>query len=332
LLAPVTPIHQSRIRTGNESGCTALNAEMADFARLVGAALCPVLLEGETGSGKTHLARLIHQSSPRARGPFVRVNCGAIPDSLFERELFGHVRGAFTDARDNGAGFLEAAHGGTLFLDEIGELPLQLQPKLLAVLEDGVFRKLGSPRETTVDVHVIAATNRDLTEMVRLKQFREDLYYRFSVLRYRVPPLRERREEIPELVHRLLLKTARRGEAPELTPAAMRALTEHDWPGNVRELDNALRAALLFTGGGPVDVEHLPSELRVGGGRTVEASGCAVRAERYCAPPEPAREVEMIRRALEEAGGNKTAAARALGMSRTTLWTKLYRYGVVAPG
>ncbi|HEX2205727.1 MAG TPA: sigma 54-interacting transcriptional regulator, partial [Longimicrobium sp.] len=210
-----------------EASSGAFSTEMTDFARLAGSSTCPVLLHGETGSGKTRLARLVHDSSRRAGKPFVRVNCGAIPESLFEREMFGHVRGAFTDARDSGTGFLEAAHGGTLFLDEIGELPLNVQPKLLAVLEDGVFRKLGSPRETAVDVHVVAATNRDLRDMVRQKTFRQDLYYRFSVLQYRVPPLRERPEEIPALVRELLRKNAPPGQT--ITEAAMRVLEDHPW-------------------------------------------------------------------------------------------------------
>lgn len=310
-----------------ESQGVGLGGAVSDFVRLVGSSGCPVLLHGETGCGKTRLARLIHESSRRARMPFVRVNCGAIPESLFEREMFGHVRGAFTDARESGTGFIETAHGGTLFLDEIGELPLQVQPKLLAVLEDGAFRRLGSPRETAVDVHVIAATNRNLREMVRQKQFRQDLYYRFSVLQYRVSPLRERLEELPDLVRELLRKNAGPLQA-EITPAAMNVLAAHKWPGNIRELENALRAGLVYAQGAAIEPHHLPPDVGASYESAYEDGISRRTTERYSAPRDPRREAEMIRRALEEAGGIKTVAARALGMSRSTLWAKLHRYAL----
>jgi transcriptional regulator with PAS, ATPase and Fis domain len=304
--------------------------DMLGFARVAAESGHSVLITGETGCGKTHLARLVHESGPRARRPFVRVNCAAIPDSLFEREMFGHVRGAYTDARDAAAGFLEAASGGTLFLDEIAELAPQNQPKLLAVLEDGCFRKLGSPVESRADVQVIAAANRDLPEMVRLKQFRQDLFYRISVLRYNVSPLRERRGEIPALVEQLLEKNRRPGaDRPYLTPEALAVLRRHSWPGNIRELENVLRAAAAFAGGGDIGLEHLPPEVMAPfhGGMAGASISFARTPERYSAPTEPQREIEMIREALDEAGGNKTVAARQLGMSRSTLWAKLQRYG-----
>jgi DNA-binding NtrC family response regulator len=289
---------------------------LADFVALAGSSSCAILLSGETGCGKTHLARLIHQASPRARQPFVRVNCGSIPDTLFERELFGHVRGAFTDAREGGTGFMEAAHRGTLFLDEVGELPLAMQSKLLAVLEDGTFRRLGSPRETAVDVRFITATNRDLQAMVRAGSFRQDLFYRISVIQHRVPALHERRDELPSLVAELL----RRHAPPrvEVAPAAMELICAYSWPGNIRELENALRAGIVFSRGEAIEPEHLPGHVRAGG---------TPPGERYCAPDEPAMESEAIRQAVVAANGNKTAAARALGMSRSTLWAKLNRYG-----
>lgn len=305
-------------------------AEVLAFAAIAAESGHPVLVTGETGSGKTHLARLIHQSGTRTRQPFVRVNCAAIPDSLFEREMFGHVRGAFTDARDGGAGFLEAANGGTLFLDEVSELPLQTQPKLLAVLEDGCFRKLGSPREIHVDVQVIAATNRDLGEMVRLKQFREDLFYRLSVLRCAVPPLRKRTGEIPGLVDALLGRIARGGREPaRITGEALNVIVGYPWPGNIRELENALRTASAFSRGEPIRPVHLPPEVR---GIAPPATGEGERArrnaesKRYAAPLDPEHEALVIRAALEAAGGNKTRAARSLGMSRSTLWAKLQRF------
>ena len=303
--------------------------DMLSFAGVAAESGHAVLITGETGCGKTHLARTIHASGPRAPRPFVRVNCAAIPDSLFEREMFGHVRGAFTDARDAAAGFLEAANGGTLFLDEISELAPQNQPKLLAVLEDGCFRKLGSPHEVHVDVHFIAAANRDLSEMVRQKLFREDLLYRLSVLRYTIPPLRERLAELPELVEAILRRNARPGAPPPaVAPETLACLRRYGWPGNIRELENSLRAASVFSRGETLLPEHLPAEVREGRATPAgNGSSSSPRATaRYSAPGDATHEVQMIRQALEEAGGNKTHAARRLGMSRSTLWAKLQRY------
>ena len=303
------------------------------FARIAAESGHSVLITGETGSGKTHMARQIHRAGPRASRPFVRVNCAAIPDALFEREMFGHVRGAFTDAREASAGFLEAANGGTLFLDEVSELAPQVQPKLLAVLEDGCFRRLGSPREERVDVQVIAATNRDLAGLVAQKLFRQDLLYRVSVLRYTVPPLRQRPAEIPALIAELLQRNARPGApSPTVSREAMLLLRAYPWPGNIRELENVLRAAAAFSGGGEIRPGHLPPEVRDGGpapSAPPAAHAAALRAsDRYAAPDEPEAEAELIRRALDQAGGNKTHAARMLGMSRSTLWAKLLRHGV----
>jgi DNA-binding NtrC family response regulator len=305
-----------------------LLSDMLAFARVAGESGHAVLILGETGSGKTHLAREVHRAGPRAGRPFVRVNCAAIPDSLFEREMFGHVRGAFTDARSAADGFLDAANGGTLFLDEVSELAPQNQPKLLAVLEDGCFRRLGSPREVRVDVQVIAAANRDLVSMVEQKQFRQDLFYRLSVLRYTVPPLRERLRELPPLVEEVLAKNARPGTAPPVVShEVMVLLRAHAWPGNIRELENALRAAAAFCGGEKIRPEHLPSEVRGAAPAARPASPAARAGERYSAPNEPAHEEALIRLALDQAGGNKTRAARLLGMSRSTLWAKLLKHG-----
>jgi two-component system response regulator AtoC len=301
--------------------------DMLGFARIAAESGHSVLITGETGSGKTHLAREIHRAGHRAGRPFVRVNCAAIPDALFEREMFGHVRGAYTDARDAADGFLDAANGGTLFLDEVSELAPQNQPKLLAVLEDGAFRKLGSPREVRVDVQVVAAANRDLGEMAAQKLFRQDLLYRLSVLRYTVPPLRERRGELPELVDELLLKNARPGAPPPaVSREVMTLLRRHPWPGNIRELENVLRAAAAFSGGGEIRPEHLPPEVH-GPAAPPAASAAARASDRYAAPDRPEHEVELIRRALDQARGNKTHAARMLGMSRSTLWAKLLKHG-----
>jgi DNA-binding NtrC family response regulator len=303
-------------------------SEMLGFARVAAESGHAVLITGETGSGKTHLAREIHRAGPRAGRPFVRVNCAAIPDSLFEREMFGHVRGAYTDAREAADGFLDAANGGTLFLDEISELAPQNQPKLLAVLEDGCFRKLGSPREARVDVQVITAANRDLVDMVAQKQFRQDLFYRVSVLRYRVAPLRERLRELPALVNELLAKNARPGAPPpEVSREAMVLLRGHAWPGNIREMENALRAAAAFSGGGEIRPEHLPAEVREPAASPRTAATTARAGERYNAPDHPEHEEALIRQALDQSRGNKTHAARLLGMSRSTLWAKLLKHG-----
>jgi DNA-binding NtrC family response regulator len=314
--------HEERIGAGVAN---LLLPDLQGFARIAAESGHSVLITGETGSGKTHLAREIHRAGARAAHPFVRVNCGAIPDTLFEREMFGHVRGAFTDAREAAAGFLESANGGTLFLDEVSELAPQNQPKLLAVLEDGCFRRLGSPREARVDVQVVAAANRDLAAMVAQKQFRQDLFYRLSVLRYTVPPLRERIGELPGLVDGVLRKIARPGCAPPaVSREAMLLLRRHPWPGNIREMENALRAAAAFSGGGEIGPEHLPAEVHAGAPAAAPASR---GADRYTAPDGPDREMELIRLALDQSGGNKTLAARMLGMSRSTLWAKLLKHG-----
>jgi DNA-binding NtrC family response regulator len=210
----------------------------------------------------------------------------------------------------------------------VSDLSPRLQPKLLAFLEDGCFRRLGSTRELRADVQVIAATNCDLAEMVRQKQFREDLFYRFSVLRYTVAPLRERRHELPAITRELLRRLARRGaDPPEVTPEAMELLRRHAWPGNVRELENALRAALAFSDGGPVHPVHLSLDVHAGAGEAgMLARPAASRPERYAAPVDPEDEARLIHDALRAAGGNKTHAARALNMSRSTLWAKLQRH------
>ena len=301
-----------------DRGRLQLDEETSKFALVAGVSDCPVLLSGETGSGKTQVARLIHRSSPRAARPFVRVNCGSIPGSLFEREMFGHVRGAFTDAREAAPGYLEAAHDGTLFLDEVGELPLRVQANLLMVLEEGSFRRLGSVRETVVDVRVIAATNRDLPAMVAAGEFRQDLFYRLSVIQYRVPALREHPRMLPAIVRHLLERHTRNGAVPEVSGGAMALIRAYRWPGNIRELENALRAALVFAAGGMIQPAHLPESVR---------SAAAPDSQRYAAPAGRAEEEALIREALAAEGGNRSRASRRLGMARSTLWAKLQRYG-----
>lgn len=302
-----------------------MSATTLDFARRAARNDEPVLLLGETGSGKSHLAAVIHRLSARARGPFHNVNCGAIPDTLFEREMFGHMRGAFTDAKESREGAFEAANGGTLFLDEVGELPLAVQTKLLSVLEERRVRRLGATHDTPVDVRVVTATNADLVAMVAGKQFREDLFHRIAVLRFRVPPLRERKRELPGLVQHLLERRGTGGATPEVTPEAMELIRAYPWPGNVRELDNALRRAVVYAEQEPIGPHHLPEEIGIAA-KAVAGEGAA--PERYVAPVDPEVERRMIVEALQAEGGNRTRAARRLGMSRSALWAKIHRHRI----
>lgn len=330
----MTTLSSSANRLSGDPAPGTLSPGMRAFVHLAARSDAPVLLLGETGSGKTHLARCIHALSARSRGPFQSVNCGAVPEPLFEREMFGHVRGAFTDARETRPGLLEAAHGGTLLLDEVGELPPLLQPKLLAVLEDGIVRRLGATHGNVVDVRVIAATNADLGALVQERAFRIDLYHRLAVLTYHVPPLRARADEIPAIVADLLARRSHSRPAPPVVPETVALLSAYPWPGNLRQLDNALRHAVAVAAGGELRPEHLPAWIleppRNGNGNG--ASPAAARA-RYAAPASDQTEREMIRHALREEGGNRTRAARRLGMSRATLWIKLQKFGLAgAPG
>lgn len=299
------------------------------FASLAAESSYPVLLHGETGAGKTHLARLIHQLGPRSTKPFVPVNCAAVPENLFESEMFGHVRGAFTGATESRPGLFEMANGGTLFLDEIGELPLHVQPKLLRVLEKGSVRRVGSTHYTPVDVRIIAATNRDLWAMVQQGRFREDLYYRCNVLDWRIAPLRERRHDLPGLILGMLARNSDR--CPEISVEALEILCSYPWPGNIRELDNALSHAVVYAEGGSIEPRHLPERVRASRtGSNGRAMGCEGGfVQRYAAPEDPRQEREMILETLRAEGGNKTRAAKRLGMSRQTLWIKITQYGLV---
>ncbi len=286
-----------------------------------------VLVTGESGVGKELVARALHHQGPRAERPFVAVNCGAIPEALLESELFGHVRGAFTGAHADRKGLFEAAHGGTLFLDEIGELPLSLQVKLLRVLQEGTVRPVGASRDRAVDVRVVAATVRDLSEEVAAGRFREDLLYRLDVLRIHVPPLRERKEDLSLLVDHFLARFAERlGVAVEgVRPDAMRALLAYPWPGNVRELQNVLERAVVLADGPWITFEDLPGHLREPQDpvrvvlRSDELS--IKKATRFI-------EAELIRKALDRTGGNRTHAARLLEISHRALLYKMKAYGL----
>ncbi|WP_248362538.1 sigma-54-dependent transcriptional regulator [Anaeromyxobacter oryzae] len=289
-----------------------------------------VLLEGESGTGKELVARALHELSPRASMPFVAVNCGAIPADLLESELFGHVKGAFTDARRDKKGLAAEADGGTLFLDEIGELPLGLQVKLLRFLQEEEVRPVGDVRARKVDVRVVAATARDLARAVAAAQFREDLYWRLNVVAVRLPPLRERRDDIPALAGHFLARHARlRPELPglALSPEARDALLAHRWPGNVRELEHALERAVVLADGPVIREEDLPDTVRAAPARGApavavpEGSLSVKRAIR-------AVEEQLIRAALERTGGNRTRAAELLDLSYRALLYKIKDYGL----
>jgi DNA-binding NtrC family response regulator len=291
-----------------------------------------ILVTGETGTGKEVVARAIHHNSPRRAHRFVAMNCSAIPESLLEAELFGHVRGAFTGAVGNRQGRLEQAHKGTLFLDEVGTMSVALQMKLLRVLQEREFERVGDSHTVKVDVRVIAATNSDLARMVADGQFREDLYYRLNVIPVQLPPLRERKEDIPLLVQHFLDKyraeAAPHDSAAPITVAqdAMRRLMSYPWPGNVRQLENAVERAIAISAGrGPIDVTDLPPEIGVvdpvplPSAVTLPEAGLDLDA--YIANIE----LELIQRSLERTGGNKGAAAKLLNLKRTTLVEKLKR-------
>ncbi|HQU44539.1 MAG TPA: sigma-54 dependent transcriptional regulator [Pirellulales bacterium] len=278
-----------------------------------------VLVLGETGTGKELVARAIHDQSLRAEMPFVAINCGALPESLIESELFGHRRGAFTGADEHRVGLFEVAGGGTIFLDEIGELPKPMQAKLLRVLESGEVRRVGDNESFTVDVRVVCATHRDLEEMVAEGEFREDLMFRINTFEIRLPPLRERIDDIAGLA-RHLLRRFRRSVRPNdelLTPAALDVLKSHTWPGNVRELANAVEHAAILCGAGPIGPEHLPGRLA-----TRRLRGPHFK---LIGPPQTLREIEMqaIQQILDKYSGNKPKAAEELGISIKTLYNKL---------
>ena len=266
----------------------------------------PVLITGETGTGKELVAAAIHSESRRSRGPFVPVNCGALPEGVVESELFGHVKGAFSGAIRDKKGRFELAHRGTIFLDEVAELPKNMQVKLLRVLENGAFERVGGERTVAVDVRVISATNRDLKREVEKGKFRADLYYRLNVVPLHLPPLRERRDDIPLLVEHFLKLAEKRGQktAP-FAPAALALMRQYPWPGNVRELQNAVHFGLARCDGALVGPQDLPPELR----QDAPQRGPAGKLD-----------LESVQAALKQSGGNKVKAARLLGVGRATLY------------
>ncbi len=283
-----------------------------------------VLLTGETGTGKELVAETIHLNGPRKNGPFVAINCGAIPHELQESELFGHARGAFTGATRQKKGLLETADGGTVFLDEIGEMTPESQVKLLRFLENGELTPVGSTERKKVNARVIAATNRDLAEAIRAHAFREDLYYRLKVVAIHLPPLRERKEDIPALATALLedLRTRVQHTVRIISPETMEALLGYDWPGNVRELRNAIERALIFAKGDTIQIEDLPEELF----RASHPEGTNHAQAGTSSLDE--MEKDYILQILAKNGGNKLQTARQLNIATTTLYRKLRMYGI----
>ena len=314
-------------RALEDRGFVAQSAAMQrvmELARRVARVDSTVLITGESGVGKERIARFIHEESTRTAGPFVAINCGAVPEGLLESELFGHAKGSFTGASQDRPGLFEAANGGTLFLDEIGEVPPAMQVKLLRTLQEREVRRVGENKNRRVNVRVLAATNRDLVAEVNAARFRQDLYYRLRVVELRVPPLRERREDVLLLARAFLGEAAQRaGRKPgTLTPKAANQLVRYSWPGNVRELENAIERAVVLASGSRIDVEDLPEEI-----------GLALPGAHAPGDVRSLADVERdyILAVLEAAGGNRARAAEQLEIGQATLYRKLKEYDATNP-
>jgi DNA-binding NtrC family response regulator len=307
-------------------------AEVRDLARRVAPTAATVLISGESGTGKELVARGVHLLSPRAAGPFIKVNCAAIPQPLLESELFGYERGAFTGADRRKPGRFELADGGTLFLDEIGELPLSEQPKLLRALQDSRFYRVGGTETVQVDVRIVAATNRDLREAVASGAFREDLFYRLNVVPIALPALRDRPEDVIELCAHFLRRSAQRYKraAIGIEPDALCALISHRWPGNIRELENAIERAVLLCDAPRLRVSDLPPEVLQPGDPEPVARGPRLRDRIRSATRRLER--DAIEDALRATGGNVTQAAQRLGLSRRGLQLKMRELGIDGRG
>ena len=293
----------------------------------------PVLITGESGTGKELVARRLHDLSPRRTGPFVAVNCAAFPETLLEAELFGHDKGAFTGAVKKRDGRFKAAHGGTLFLDEVAEIPLMAQAKLLRVLQSGTFEPLGTNSSVKVDVRVISATHRNLRQHITEGRFREDLYYRLNVLGVTIPPLRERRSDMPLLVEHFLRAFSHGGQPlPSISPRAWAVLSAHDFPGNVRELQHAIHHAVVLSRGQEIQLEHLPAELAGQESGFDGDSALGETALQHLTQAMRAFEREYLLRALRLTHGKRQQAADILGISRKNLWEKLRAHGISDAG
>ena len=323
LSATVESLRRAALPVVGEAPATRAALELA---RKVAVTDSTVLLRGESGTGKDLFARTLHALSKRAGGPWVKVNCGALPEALLESELFGHEKGAFTGAVKQKDGRFEDAHGGTLFLDEIGELPMSLQVKLLQAIEEKTFTRVGGNKPIKVDARIITATNRPLEDMVKARTFREDLFFRLNVFPIVLPPLRERPGDVPRLVEHVL---RRQGAPPDkIEPTALRALAGYSFPGNVRELEHTIERALILAGSDAITTEHLSFAQ--------SAPAAAGPTWVPTIPPEglslEVLEKELILQALERAAGNKSAAARLLGLTRRTLYSRMEKHGLRTPG
>ena len=324
---------RERVTTEDKlDGIIGTSAHIQDVLRMISRlkdTRTPVLISGESGTGKELVARAIHFRGSMAQTPFVAVDCGSLVPTLMESELFGYEKGAFTGATKSKAGLFQAANGGTIFLDEIGELPLEMQAKLLRVLQEKEVRPVGSNERETVDVRVIAATNRDLEAAYRAGTFRKDLYFRLNVVTVHLPSLRDRRSDIPVLVHHFLDRYAK-GSQIHVTPAAMKSLLQYDWPGNVRELENCIARAVTLGDGLTIDVDDLPPAIR-----SEQAEGGSPRAAETTSLSTTAlAEMERVTilRVFEQAHGDKALAGKMLGISRATLYRKLKRYNIPLKG
>jgi len=318
---------RERVNTETQlDGITGTSAKIQEVMRMVSRlkdTRTPVLITGESGTGKELVARAMHYRGPLAQMPFVAVDCGSLVPTLMESELFGHEKGSFTGALKSKPGLFHAANGGTIFLDEIGELPLEMQAKLLRVLQEKEVRPVGSNEKNPVDVRVIAATNRDLEAAYRGGTFRKDLYFRLNVVTVHLPGLRERRSDIPQLVHCFLDRYAP-GENIQISPAVMKSFLQYEWPGNVRELENCIARAIALGDHRTIDVNDLPPAI----GKADESGGSSGDSSALSTTALADLERMTILRVFEQAGGDKLLAGKMLGISRATLYRKLKRYQI----
>jgi len=316
---------EGKFRVGDLTSRSPLMQRVFEVLPAIAISPSTVLVLGDTGTGKELVARTIHSLSPRHRGPFVAVNCGALPDTLLESELFGYKAGAFTGANKDKPGRFALAKGGTIFLDEIGEVSSALQVRLLRVLQERIYEPLGATRSEAADVRVIVATNKDLAEQVRQGLFREDLYYRVNVVRVELPPLRRRKEDIPLLVDQFVARFNRlqQKSVQGIAAEALSLLMAHDWPGNIRELENAIERAFVLCSDEYIDIAHLPRELT--------AHGAAAGADADMRSAHDILDAQAIRAALERNAFSRLAAARELGIHKTTLFRRMKKLGISLP-
>jgi transcriptional regulator with PAS, ATPase and Fis domain len=332
LIAKETQIENFRRELGAEDrfhgmiGASASMRRVFDLVQNAAQSDAPVIIYGESGTGKELVARAIHEAGARSKKPFVKVNCAALNESLLESELFGHVKGAFTGAIREREGRFEAAHEGNIFLDEIGDLPLSTQVKLLRVLEEKVVERVGDNRPIRVDVRIISATNRNLAQLIDAGSFREDFFYRINVIPIRMPPLRERREDIPLLAESFFRRVQMKSGKPiqAIGRAALDALMDYHWPGNVRELRSCFEYAVVACPGPLIEPEHLPAQLQTVRPALPEPYAIAASLEEL--------KKQRLANALRESGGNQSDAARRLGISRTCVWNQMKRFGLSGRG